>query len=48
MGVIVKPKAEVTATKNKGKGKAREVPTEGHVVFVDEKAECELRMGALS
>lgn len=41
MGVVVRPRAEVATTRSKGKGKAREIPNEGHVVFVDDKGECE-------
>lgn len=35
MGVIIRP------TGSSRKGKAKEVPPEGHVVFVDSKEDCE-------
>jgi hypothetical protein len=38
MGIVLKPSEE--SRKRKGKGKAREMPS-GHVVFVDDRAECE-------
>lgn len=35
MGVIIRP------TTSSRKGKAKQVPSEGHVVFVDSKEDCE-------
>lgn len=45
MGVVVKPKEETSTVKRSRKGKGREVPTDGHVVFVDEKADRESSTG---
>lgn len=39
MGVVVDPSAGLK--RSKGKGKARDVPSNGHVVFAEDRSECE-------
>lgn len=42
MGVIVQPAEESSTKSKKGKGKAKDLPA-GHVLFVDDREDCELR-----
>lgn len=39
MGIVVDPSAG--SKRSKGKGKARDVPLNGHVVFAEDRTECE-------
>ncbi len=41
MGVVLDPSA-ATKSKGKGKGKARDAPSTGHIVFAEDRTECEL------